>query len=145
MRHDERVSILSPDAVNRDRAVPHLPSRDLGATEQFYGAFGFGTVFRDDGWLILRRGDVQLEFFPYPDLDPRDSSFMCGLRVADVDGLHAAIAASGVPVRDTGIPRLTPVEHRLWGLRAGYLVDLDGTQVALIEDPAPERPTAAPN
>lgn len=25
---------------------------------------------RDDSWMILRRGDLLLEFFPQPDLDP---------------------------------------------------------------------------
>ena len=54
-----------------DRAVPNLPSRDFAATVAFYGRFGFGEDYRDDGWLILRRGSMRLEFFPFPDLDPR--------------------------------------------------------------------------
>ena len=49
-----------------DRALPNLPSRDLDATVAFYSAFGFEVGFRDEGWLILRRGEVQLEFFPFP-------------------------------------------------------------------------------
>ncbi|MET0734584.1 MAG: bleomycin resistance protein [Microbacterium sp.] len=122
----------------RDRAVPNLPSRDFDATEAFYGGFGFQRVFRDDGWMILTRGDVQLEFFPFPDLDPATSSSMCTIRVGDVDELHAAIAASGVPARGIGIPRLTPVAGQTWGLRAGHLIDLDGTQLTLIGEPAGE-------
>ncbi|MFS0865963.1 bleomycin resistance protein [Microbacterium sp. 179-B 1A2 NHS] len=117
-----------------DRAVPNLPSRDFDATVGFYGAFGFTVGYRDDRWLILRRGGVQLEFFPAPEVDPRSSSFMCSVRVADLDGLHAAIAATGIPRNDTGIPRLTPIERQYFGMRVGYLVDLDGTQLHLIED-----------
>ncbi|XUK60885.1 Bleomycin resistance protein [Plantibacter sp. RU18] len=116
-----------------DRAVPNLPSRSFDATEAFYGAFGFSRVFRDDGWLILMRGSVQLEFFPTPDLDPRTSNFMCCLRVADVDELYDAASRSGIPVADTGAPRLHPVRMQDWGLRAGFLIDLDGTQLTLIE------------
>lgn len=117
----------------RDRAVPILPSRDFDATEAFYGAFGFARGFRDEGWMILARGDLQLEFFPHPELDPLSSSFMCCLRVGDVDELYAAVRASGVPEATAGMPRLHAVRMQDWGLRAGYLVDLDGTQLALIE------------
>lgn len=117
----------------RDRAVPNLPSRDFDATESFYGAFGFTRGFRDEGWMILTRGDLQLEFFPHPELDPRSSSFMCCLRVGDVDELYAAVRGSGVPESTAGMPRLHAVRMQEWGLRAGYLVDLDGTQLTLIE------------
>ncbi len=118
--------------IARDRAVPNLPSRRFDDTERFYAGFGFERTFRDDGWMILVRGDLQLEFFPFADLDPATSSFMCCLRVNDVDELHDAIAAAGVPVRATGIPRVTPVQNQTWALRAGYLVDVDGTQLTLI-------------
>ena len=118
-----------------DRAVPNLPSRDFDTTEAFYGAFGFERVFRDEGWMILVRGRLQLEFFPSPDVDPWSSSFMCSLRVTDVDELYDAIRRSGVPVASAGMPRLHPVRMQEWGLRAGYLVDSDGTQLALIEEP----------
>jgi catechol 2,3-dioxygenase-like lactoylglutathione lyase family enzyme len=117
-----------------DRALPNLPSRDLDATVAFYSGFGFEVVFRDEGWLILRRGGLQLEFFPFPDLVPAESSFMCTVRVGDVDALWTAIADSGVPQTRQGIPRLVPVEQHDWGFRSGALIDLDGTQLTLIED-----------
>lgn len=118
-----------------DRALPNLPSRNFDDTVAFYGRFGFSVAFRDDAWLILARGDVTLEFFPGPDTDPLTSGFMCSIRVADVDALYAAILASGVPEQGTGFPRLHPVARESWGGRAGYLVDLDGTQLNLVEDP----------
>ncbi|MFD0482372.1 bleomycin resistance protein [Kineococcus sp. GCM10028916] len=91
-------------------------------------------AFRDESWLILRRGEVQLEFFPFPSLVPSESSSTCTVRVADVDALWSAIAAAGVPQTRRGIPRLVPVEQQTWGFRSGALVDLDGTQLTLIED-----------
>ncbi|QKJ21192.1 bleomycin resistance protein [Microbacterium hominis] len=122
--------------VGRDRAVPNLPSRDFDVTEAFYGGFGFDREFRDDGWMILVRGELRLEFFPHPDLDPATSSFMCSIRVADVHELYGAIRHAGVHERAAGMPRLQPVRMQEWGLRAGYLIDPDGTQLALIEQPA---------
>ena len=117
-----------------DRAVPNLPSRDFDDTSAFYGGFGFGPDYRDDGWLILRRGDLQLEFFLFPDLVPEESSFMCSVRVDDVDELYRQITSAGVVERAEGRPRLAPVQVQPWGQRAGFLVDPDGTQLHLIEN-----------
>ncbi len=117
-----------------DRAVPNLPSRDFDATVAFYAAFGFEVTYRDDGWLIVERGDAELEFFPHPEVDPASSGFMCSLRVDRLDELYAAIAASGVAEGSVGHPRLHPVVMQPWGQRVGYLVDLDGTQINLIEN-----------
>ena len=117
-----------------DRAVPNLPSRDFDATIAFYRGFGFTERYRDGGWLILHRGGVELEFFLAPEHDPYRSWFMTSVRVADLDEFYAAVRASGVAERSTGIPRLVAVALREWGQRAGYLIDLDGTQLHLIED-----------
>lgn len=117
-----------------DRAVPNLPSRDFDATVEFYGGFGFEPTYRDEGWLILRRGGIELEFFPFADVVPEESSFLCSIRVDDVDELYASVRASGVPEADVGMPRLHAVRMQPFGLRVGYLVDLDGTQLNLVEN-----------
>lgn len=117
-----------------DHAVPNLPSRDFDETVAFYGGFGFEPTHRDAGWLILRRGHLQLEFFPFPVLVPEESSFMCSLRVDDLDELYRQIRASGVLEGSIGRPRLLPVRLQPWGQRAGFLVDPDGTQLHLIEN-----------
>lgn len=119
-----------------DHAVPNLPSRDFDRTIAFYGAFGFERTYRDAGWLILRRGDLQLEFFPFPDLEPETGSFMCSIRVDDLDELYRQIQTTGIAEKTVGYPRLHPVELQPWGQRAGFLIDLDGTQLNLIENPA---------
>jgi catechol 2,3-dioxygenase-like lactoylglutathione lyase family enzyme len=129
-----------PESASPDRALPNLPSRDLDVTEAFYLGWGFVRVFRDDGWLILRRGDLQIEFFPLPGLDPAASASRCTIRVADVDELAAAVLGAGVPVADSGFPRLHEVRRQDWGLRAGHLVDPDGNLLTLIEEPPAARP-----
>jgi len=120
-----------------DRAVPNLPSRDFDATIAFYGGFGFSQDYRDEGWLILRRGDLALEFFPFADLDPATSSFMCSVRVDDVGELYGRITAAGVVEKTVGFPRVHPVVTQPSGLRIGNLIDIDGTQLNLIENTAP--------
>lgn len=117
-----------------DRAVPNLPSRHFDDSAAFYGGFGFVPAFRDAGWMILRRGELELEFFPFPELVPGESSFMCSVRVHDLAGLYEGIRASGVPEASIGIPRLVPISRQPWGQQAGFLIDLDGTQLALIHN-----------
>ncbi|RFA08197.1 bleomycin resistance protein [Subtercola boreus] len=119
-----------------DHAVPNLPSRDFDDTIAFYGGFGFDLAYRAEDWLILRRRELQLEFFPFPDLVPEESSFMCSVRVDDVDDLYRQIRDSGVVEKSTGRPRLHPVRLQPWGQRAGFLIDPDGTQLHLIQNAA---------
>lgn len=69
------------------RAVPNLPSRDFDATVAFYGRLGFAQEYRNGGWLILRGDDLTLEFFPFANLDPTSSFFICSIRVDDVDAV----------------------------------------------------------
>jgi len=117
-----------------DHANPNLPSRDFEATSRFYGALGFVESWHDEGWMILRRGALTLEFFPYPDLDPAESSFSCCLRLDELTRFYAACQAVGLREAHTGIPRLVPPRVESSGLLIGYLVDLDGTLVRLIQN-----------
>jgi hypothetical protein len=115
-----------------DHASPNLPSRDFGATAAFYAELGFALLWRDAGWMILGRGDVQLEFFPYPDLDPATSSFGACLRLDDADGFIALCVATGIPDRHTGWPRVHPLKREPWGGRVGALIDPDGSLLRVI-------------
>jgi hypothetical protein len=115
-----------------DRATPNLPSRDFAVTSGFYAALGFVEQFRDEGWMILTRGDLVLEFFPYPDLDPATSAFGSCLRLDDLDPLYEACLAAGVPVTNRGWPRLHAPKVEDSGLRIGALVDPDCSLLRLI-------------
>lgn len=117
-----------------DHATPTLPSRDFDATEAFYAALGFATQWKDGGWMILKRGGVQLEFFPYPDLDPATSSHGCCLRLDDLGEFVDACRAAGVEQKPTGWPRISPPRREASGLTIAYLVDPDCSLLRLIQN-----------
>lgn len=117
-----------------DHATPNLPSRDFGAAAAFYAQLGFEEDHRSEGWMILSRGAVTLEFFPWPDLDPFQSSFSCCLRLDDLAGMMRQVEASGVPDARTGIPRYHPPRVEDSGLTIAYLTDPDGTLLRLIQN-----------
>lgn len=117
-----------------DHATPNLPSRDFDATSAFYAVLGFVESWRDPGWMILRRGGLQLEFFAFADLDPTSSSFGCCLRLDDLDGFYAVCQAAGVAETRIGWPRLHPPRLEDWGGRVGFMVDPDGTLLRLVQN-----------
>jgi catechol 2,3-dioxygenase-like lactoylglutathione lyase family enzyme len=117
-----------------DHTTPNLPSRDFEATSQFYRRLGFEQGWRDDGWMILKRGGLTLEFFPHADLDPAESWFSCCLRVDDLSALYAACQAAGVPEQCWGYPRLHPPQQEYSGLTIAHMVDPDGTLVRMIQN-----------
>jgi catechol 2,3-dioxygenase-like lactoylglutathione lyase family enzyme len=116
-----------------DRATPNLPSRDLDATARFYARLGFEKTFHDEGWMILHRGTLELEFFPYPRLDPRVNIASCCLRVSDVRDLHAAFAGADLATSPRATPRLTSPVDQPWGFREFALVDPDGNLLRCLE------------
>ena len=115
-------------------STPNLPSRDFDVTEAFYARLGFATGWRDEGWMILKRGGLHLEFFPHPNLDPTTSWFSCCLRLDDLDGFYADCIAAGVPESCWGSPRLQKPALEDSGLRIGALIDPDGTLIRLIQN-----------
>jgi hypothetical protein len=117
-----------------DRITANLPARDMGRTAAFYAALGFGVAYRDDGWMILERGPLEVEFFAHPGLDPWASDFSACIRVDDLDALYAEFGRAGLSDNPRDIPRLTgPV--RLPGVpRMFALVDLDGSLLRCLEN-----------
>ena len=111
---------------DRDLAIPTLPSRSIGATTDFYRRLGFegGAHEFNPEYGIFTRGSIELHFFTHRELVPAHSSAGCYIRVLDVRALHEACSASGLA--DVGIPRVTRLEDKPWGLREFAVVDPDG-------------------
>jgi catechol 2,3-dioxygenase-like lactoylglutathione lyase family enzyme len=120
--------------MSTDRVAANLPAKSFDETADFYARLGFKATFRDDGWMILERGDLWIEFFPYPDLDPYASSFGACVRVGDVDALWRAWSALRLPT--FGIPRIQgPPRDEDWGGRIFFVIDPNGSLLRCIGPP----------
>jgi len=117
-----------------DRITANLPSRDFLATEAFYARLGFASRFRDDGWMILQRGDLVLEFFLHPEIDKWSSWFSACIRVDDMVGLLTDWQRAGLPTDDKAIPRLTGVFKPGSAPRMFALIDEDGSLLRVIDN-----------
>jgi catechol 2,3-dioxygenase-like lactoylglutathione lyase family enzyme len=112
-----------PDA----RAIPILPARDLGATAEFYERIGFEEVGHWPEYLILQRWPLELHFYSAADVDPATSIAGCYLRVESADLIWDEVAATDLPQRDSGFPRLQgPVATTDYDMREFAVVDPDG-------------------
>lgn len=120
--------------IMTDRVTANLPSRDLDKTEEFYQALGFVSRFKDDGWMIMQRGPLEIEFFPHGELDPRTSSFSACLRVDDLDALYAAFGNANLAKDCWSTPRIDEPELKPWGMRMFHVVDLDGSLLRCIDN-----------
>ena len=114
-----------------DTAVPILPARELDETRAFYERLGFKTIgwWPDaaGGYAILMRDGLELQFFAFAELRPGENYAGCYWRVDDVDALYVVCRELGLPT--TGIPRLSALENKPWGMREFAIVDPNGNLV----------------
>jgi hypothetical protein len=103
-----------------DIAIPVLPSLDFDRTEPFYNNLGFATFYRVDDFLGVRRGRMEIHFWPCADPELPNASG-CYLRVTDVDALHREMSPAVEPPA-----RIVAPEDRPWGMREFYIWDPDG-------------------
>lgn len=110
-----------------NHATPNLPTRDVHATARFYEALGFTVRLKTENWMILNRGGIQLEFFPMPDHEPRESCFSASVRVDNLDALYADFLKVGLPIDGPGFPCMSgPPRMEPYGLRLFELIDPEG-------------------
>lgn len=114
--------------TEKERITANLPAIDFDQTEAFYTAIGFAKSYRDEHWMILKRGDFEIEFFPHPTLKPEVSWFSACVRVPDAQALDRLYAAwrEAVPSAD-GIPRTTEPKEQPWGMKMFALIDCNGS------------------
>lgn len=85
--------------------------------------------------MILTRGDLMIEFFPHPELDPATSDFSCCLRLDDVSAMIDLAVAAGIAQTRRGWPRVHRPTLTDSGLWIGAVIDPDCSLLRLIQNP----------
>ncbi len=111
-------------------AIPVLPCRDLDETVAFYGRLGFELVYEQeepDPYAILGWGEVEIHLF-VPGADAAEAALGgCYLRVADADVVLRSWRTLDLPA--SGVPRISPIADRAWGMREFEVIDPNGNRV----------------
>src|SRR5690606_32929821 len=91
---------------------PKLPMRDKSATFDFYisklGFQVFGGANYPD-YLMVQKDQIQIHFFLFRELDPKENYGQVYIRTNDIDAWYAFADARGVAS--------TRLEHKPWGQR----------------------------
>jgi len=127
---------------NVDRAIPTLPAISMEATLGFYRRLGFVCEIASPNkdYAFAERGSLEVHFFLHEQLVPHESSYGSYFRVNDVHSLFKEFSALYLPA--TGIPRITKLEDKPWGMREFAIIDENGSLIRIGQPMASTRTSA---
>lgn len=102
---------------------PKLPMRDKTATRDYYinrlGFQEFGSA-DFDGYLMVQKDNIQLHFFEFKALDPKENYGQVYIRTDDISKLYQTLLDNKVRIHPNGQLELKP-----WGQKEFSLLDPD--------------------
>jgi len=102
---------------------PKLPMRNKTATKEFYidklGFHQLGNVDYD-GYLMLHKDGIQVHFFEFKELDPRENYGQIYIRTDDIEALYFSIQQAKVDIHPNGM-----LHEKPWGQKEFSLLDPD--------------------
>jgi len=111
---------------------PKLPMRDKVATRDFYleklGFTEFGSA-DFDGYLMVEKDAIQIHFFEFKDLDPKENYGQVYIRTNDIDKLYQSMSDNKVEIHPSGHLAAKP-----WGQKEFSLLDPDNNLLTFGEN-----------
>jgi hypothetical protein len=102
---------------------PKLPMRDKALTRNFYvnqlGFKEFG-IADFDGYLMVEKENIQIHFFEFKDLNPKENYGQVYVRTDDIDGLYKNFIDTKVDIHPNGHLEIKP-----WGQKEFSILDPD--------------------
>ena len=102
---------------------PKLPMRNKAVTKDFYiNKLGFQVFGSNDydGYLMVYKDNVQIHFFEFKHLDPKENYGQVYIRTNDIDQLYQTLADNQVTIHPNGHLATKP-----WGQKEFALLDPD--------------------
>ncbi|MDH7447441.1 bleomycin resistance protein [Aquimarina sp. 2201CG14-23] len=102
---------------------PKLPMRDKKVTREFYsnqlGFKEFGGVDYD-GYLMMQCDQIQIHFFEFKELDPKENYGQVYIRTDNIDKLYKLLLEKQTNIHPNG-----PLEIKPWGQKEFSVLDPD--------------------
>ncbi len=102
---------------------PKLPMRDKTATRDFYiNKLGFQEYGSEDfaGYLMLQKDNIQIHFFEFKELDPKENYGQVYIRTDNIDKLYLSLIDKLTNIHPNGRLEIKP-----WGQKEFSLLDPD--------------------
>lgn len=84
---------------------PKLPMRDKNITRDFYThKLGFRDLGKIDyeEYLMVGKENIEIHFFLFEQLDPKENYGQVYIRTGDIDNLYASLSANGIAIHPNG-------------------------------------------
>lgn len=102
---------------------PKLPMRDKTITRDFYlNTLGFEDIGSEDfdGYLIVEKDSIELHFFEFKALNPKENYGQVYIRTEDIDGFYLSLQAQNSVIHPNGHLEIKP-----WGQKEFSILDPD--------------------
>lgn len=102
---------------------PKLPMRNKALTRDFYlnklGFLEFGSTDYE-GYLMVEKDDIQIHFFEFKELDPKENYGQVYIRTDDIDELYTFMLDRQLDIHPNGRLKVKP-----WGQKEFSMLDPD--------------------
>jgi len=102
---------------------PKLPMRDKNVTREFYsnqlGFNQFGSA-DFDGYLMMEKENIQIHFFEFKELDPKENYGQVYIRTDNIDELYKSLLEKKTEIHPNGKLEIKP-----WGQKEFSILDPD--------------------
>lgn len=101
---------------------PKLPMRDKNITRVYYNKLGFDEMGTADfdGYLMMGKDQIQIHFFEFKQLDPKENYGQVYIRTDNIDHLYQSIIDNKISIHPNG-----PLQIKPWGQKEFALLDPD--------------------
>lgn len=102
---------------------PKLPMRNKDVTRNYYinqlGFHQLGSTDFDD-YLMIGKDQVEIHFFLFKEIDPKENDGQVYIRTDDIDALYHSFIEQGISIHPNGQLQVKP-----WGQKEFSLLDPD--------------------
>ncbi|NNE02036.1 MAG: VOC family protein [Eudoraea sp.] len=102
---------------------PKLPMRNKTVTREFYiNTLGFKEFGSADyaGYLMLQKDHIQIHFFEFKELDPKQNYGQVYIRTDNIDSFYESLVANKTSIHPNG-----KLETKPWGQKEFAILDPD--------------------
>ena len=102
---------------------PKLPMRNKTVTRDFYiNKLGFKVYGSADfdGYLMMEKDQIQIHFFEFKELDPKENYGQVYIRTNNIDDLYQSLLDINTTIHPNG-----PLETKPWGQKEFSVLDPD--------------------
>ncbi len=102
---------------------PKLPMRNKAITRDFYvnqlGFHDIGTA-DFDGYLMVKKDHIEIHFFEFAALDPKENYGQVYIRTNDIDKLYQSMLSNKLSIHPAG-----SLQKKPWGQKEFAMLDPD--------------------